>query len=96
MEERRTEELKIKIMEVLQNVAAGKDKLELAANLAESLHYKLGGSATGVRFSSVFQELHCLMEWEGVEGPLYKLAEKIYRDADYRDREKFSNRRRRN
>ena len=81
MEERRTEKLRIKIMKVLQNVAAGKDKLEPAANLAESLHYKLGGPAAGVRFSSMFQELHCLMEWEGVKGPLYKLTEKIYQDA---------------
>jgi len=92
MKERRTGKVKEKIIEILQNVVAAKERLDSPGlSLAESLHNKIGGSDF-VQFAGMFRELHALLNKEPY-GPTRELVKEIYFTAHPLDIKEFFDRR---
>ena len=91
MKEKRTGELKRKIVAVLEGVIAGEKNLEGKGNLAEVLHKEIGGAEV-VWFSNMFRELDGLRK-EPESGPLSDLACQIWGAASRLDQQEYFDRR---
>lgn len=88
MEERRTGEIKKKILEVLEKMT-NEDK-NLQTGLAESLHKEIGGGKV-VMFGDMFREIDCLRK--GPDNPLNNLARRVWEAANCLDKEEYFDRR---
>jgi len=95
--EKRSGELKERIVSALNAVSIGRKKLE-GKNLVEALHKEVGGSEY-VAFSSVMRVLHRFLKKElrrpipGLRNPGFELTKKVYLSSDRWDRIEFHDRR---
>ncbi|OGZ32793.1 MAG: hypothetical protein A2V69_03120 [Candidatus Portnoybacteria bacterium RBG_13_40_8] len=82
MEERRTGEVRRRIMEVLEKTVDLKEELRVSGSkMVEVLHNKIGGQ-NFVEFCDMFRELHYLILSGKLNSTLLDLAMLIYSNVD--------------
>ncbi len=96
--ERRTGIISKKIEKKLREILDGKDRLDPydARSLAKQLHLKINPDQSDpnfIHFQYYFRELVALLRQGNLRGPMLALVKEIFRQANPRDKEFYSDRR---